>query len=74
MGRPPLSPLRFAEQNEKFEDCTFTGHIMNMDFDKLGNLRLYITVSWDQKDALLPNLSYATAMPVKITVEGYNGR
>jgi len=64
----------FAPQNEKFTDADFTGHIIAITFDKLGNMDIKIKVGWEWKEQLLPNLSYAAHMPLHFEVKPFDGR
>ena len=66
--------VRFSPQNEEFKDTQFTGHITKITFDKLGNMVVQVIIGWEWKQELLPNLSYASNMPLHFEVKPFDGR
>jgi hypothetical protein len=66
--------LRFSPENEKFEDVTFTGFIIRLGFDKLGDISILIKADWQFKDLLMPNITHGQGMPLQVTLKPYDGR
>ena len=65
--------LTFSPQNLKFQNTEFTAHIMEVTFTKIGNLQIRLGIDYTWKDTLLPNITYVTGAPVRITVEQFDG-